>query len=161
MELSRFIFESRVTGKRVAYMNSGALCFCRGSRRAFLGPAALLKQDKGCRKHTDSALAQKLPQFLVCTPFCHQRMAALGADGQAQPWCLAAQAFLHGVGRTTVVEEGLIYARPVNARHRSCVPKQCRNTTISVILACVSVPADRQLAKLSVPCTLKVLLGSW
>lgn len=101
---------------------------------------------------------KKLPQVLVCTPFGHRRMAALGADGQAEPWCLAAQAFLHGVGRTTVVEEGLIYARPVNARYRSCVPEQCRNATIVAILACFTAPADRKLAELSVSCTLEVLL---
>lgn len=32
-----------------------------------------------------------------------------------------------------------IYARPVNARYRSCVPERCRNAT-------KSVPADRQKA---------------
>lgn len=64
-------------------MNSGSLCSAGAVDELFLVPASHVKQDKGRGKHTDSALAQGLPQALVCTPFGHRRMAALGADGQA------------------------------------------------------------------------------
>lgn len=113
MRFARFTSEFRVTGEMVVDMYSDALYVCPGLSTNFSWCAAgHVKQDKGRRKHTDFALAQELPQALVCTPVGHRRMAALGADGQAQPWCLAAQAFLHCVGRTTDVGEGLISAGP-------------------------------------------------
>lgn len=49
---------------------------------------------------------------LVCTPFGHRRMAALGADGRAQPWCPTAQSLIHCVGRTTDVKKAVIDAGP-------------------------------------------------
>lgn len=65
--------------------------------------------------------------FWCVRPLNRRRMAALGADGRAQPWCLTAQFFLRCLGRTTDVKKAVIYAGPSMRGIGRNVPGQCRN----------------------------------
>lgn len=158
--------ESRGTGGQDGLHVTRRLVSAGAFDRVFLSATSHVKQDKGVGSMLVPGSTPTLPSHKSChgsfwcvRPSNRRRMAALGADGRAQPWCLTAQSFIRWLGRTTDVKKGVIYAGPsMRGIGRMCLDSVGMH---DVCDSCMHLGTCRRLAWSLASCKLEVILRGW